>query len=102
MQTFYRQCRKDKLIPVTTPSNHNITISNVTVASNVTPSVQDPSNPGGSQLSALFQVGRDVLPATPGSECEVPLSHVPDHVLPALWHVVYWTSQVLTWYGIIY
>jgi hypothetical protein len=35
------------------------------------------------------------LPAL--NPCQVPLSHVPDYVLPALWHVVYWSSQFLTW-----
>lgn len=29
--------------------------------------------------------------------CQVPWSHIPDHVLPELWRVVYWTSQSLTW-----
>lgn len=32
-----------------------------------------------------------------GEECIEPWSHVPDHMLPDLWHVVYWTSMVLTW-----
>lgn len=29
--------------------------------------------------------------------CSRPLSYVSDHVLSILWHVVYWTSQSLTW-----
>ncbi|XP_014246482.1 LMBR1 domain-containing protein 2 homolog [Cimex lectularius] len=29
--------------------------------------------------------------------CKVPWSYVPDYVLPNLWRVVYWSSEVLTW-----
>lgn len=29
--------------------------------------------------------------------CEKPWSFVPADTLPAMWHIVYWTSQVLTW-----
>lgn len=43
----------------------------------------------GPNISQTYDVGY-----TP---CQVPLSHVPDNVLPALWHVVYWSSQFLTW-----
>lgn len=34
--------------------------------------------------------------------CEQPLSYVPDYVLPALWRVIYWTSQVLTWWALAF
>ena len=34
--------------------------------------------------------------ATPTS-CLRPWSYVSDDVLPTFWHIVYWTSQVLTW-----
>ncbi|CAH1405013.1 unnamed protein product [Nezara viridula] len=34
---------------------------------------------------------------TQNNSCKVPWSHVPDNVLPNLWRVVYWSSQVLTW-----
>ncbi|KAL5016235.1 hypothetical protein ScPMuIL_005824 [Solemya velum] len=95
--TFYRQCLKDRFIPVTTPSTYNSTMNNITVVNNATPSVQSPSNLEDTQVSASLQGNPDVGETTSASECEVPLSHVPDHVLPALWHVVYWTSQVLTW-----
>ena len=29
--------------------------------------------------------------------CEEPWSYAPNQVLPTLWRIVYWTSQVLTW-----
>lgn len=29
--------------------------------------------------------------------CKKSWSHVPPDILPNLWHVVYWTSQALTW-----
>nr|CAB3263454.1 LMBR1 domain-containing protein 2-like [Phallusia mammillata] len=31
-------------------------------------------------------------------ECKKPWSYVPIDTLPAMWHIVYWTSQVLTWF----
>ncbi|CAG2112013.1 unnamed protein product, partial [Medioppia subpectinata] len=31
------------------------------------------------------------------SPCEEPWSYAPNQVLPTLWRIVYWTSQVLTW-----
>ncbi|KAI1727530.1 LMBR1-like membrane protein [Ditylenchus destructor] len=32
-------------------------------------------------------------------ECEEPKGHVDDSVLLGLWRVVYWTSQLLTWFA---
>ena len=29
--------------------------------------------------------------------CKKPWSFVPPHILPTLWRIIYWTSQVLTW-----
>lgn len=81
--TFYKQCLVDKQGPspattVTTPSHPNTTnISSTTSHGNVT-----------SHLTRR-SVGQD--------RCEEPVSYVPDHVLPALWKIVYWTSQFLTW-----
>lgn len=34
---------------------------------------------------------------TPSSDCEKPWSYLPEHVLPDLWRVVYWSSQILSW-----
>lgn len=35
---------------------------------------------------------------TPSSDCEKPWSYLPEHVLPDLWRVVYWSSQILSWW----
>lgn len=81
--TFYKQCVHDKQGPsapstVSTPVTTNSTnISTTTSRHNVS-----------THLS---------LQSIVGERCEKPVSYVPDHVLPALWHVVYWTSQFLTW-----
>jgi len=32
-----------------------------------------------------------------GEVCTKPWSYVPPQILLTVWHVVYWTSQVLTW-----
>ena len=31
------------------------------------------------------------------SQCEKPWSYLPEQVLPDLWRVVYWSSQILSW-----
>ncbi|XP_052090469.1 G-protein coupled receptor-associated protein LMBRD2-like [Mytilus californianus] len=75
--TFYRQCLQDNQPPVTTPSPSNTT--------NTTNATTTPGQNPSQKYSAE------------SSPCQKPLSHVPDNVLPALWHVVYWSSQFLTW-----
>ena len=74
--TFYRQCLQNFKPPVTTTVAPSSNITNDTTTT-------------GPNVSQTYDVGY-----TP---CQVPLSHVPDYVLPALWHVVYWSSQFLTW-----
>ncbi|ESO94505.1 hypothetical protein LOTGIDRAFT_189226 [Lottia gigantea] len=75
--TFYRQCLQDNLpIPPTTEQTANITTTSLYQSNNDTP---------------------DITIYKPHLLCQQPLSYVPDYVLPALWRVVYWTSQVLTW-----
>ncbi|XP_061191902.1 G-protein coupled receptor-associated protein LMBRD2-like [Saccostrea echinata] len=82
--TFYRQCFKDKATKIltTTPKSSNIT----TTADRNTSTTPASSTPA---LQIFSQVH--------DSPCEIPLSHVPENVLPTLWQVVYWTSQLLTW-----
>lgn len=71
--TFYRQCLQDYQ-PKPSP----------TVPTNDTNQTTTPGHNG----------SNNVENTTP---CVKPISHVPDNVLPALWHVVYWSSQFLTW-----
>ncbi|XP_041359946.1 G-protein coupled receptor-associated protein LMBRD2-like [Gigantopelta aegis] len=88
--TFYRQCLEDHSIVVsttpTTPSN-NTQVPETSTSSNITERSL--------QVLQNTSVTSPTHTVRPG--CLVPTSHVPDHVLPTLWHVVYWTSQVLTW-----
>ncbi|KAL3869675.1 hypothetical protein ACJMK2_042337 [Sinanodonta woodiana] len=89
--TFYRQCVQDRrhkrITDITT---------NATPTGNGTTTVvftSSTTNHTETTLHArLFGENPD-----DSEGCEAPVSHVPDHVLPALWHVVYWTSQFLTW-----
>jgi len=39
------------------------------------------------------------LPVT--ESCRKPLSYVSAFTLSVLWHIVYWTSQALTWFAIL-
>ncbi|KAK6188702.1 hypothetical protein SNE40_004829 [Patella caerulea] len=86
--TYYRQCRRDSM-PLTT-TTANLPPSNMT-SSTTSTTTSNTSDDIITTTSSLHPIhGPPML-------CEEPLSHVPDNVLPALWRVVYWTSQVLTW-----
>ncbi|XP_060552917.1 G-protein coupled receptor-associated protein LMBRD2-like [Ruditapes philippinarum] len=83
--TFYKQCLEERTrsLPVTTTT---------TIApSNVTSSRNDTTTP---KPSSHLLVRRAVIE----EPCQMPVSHVPDNVLPTLWKIVYWTSQFLTWF----
>ncbi|XP_052775817.1 G-protein coupled receptor-associated protein LMBRD2-like isoform X2 [Mya arenaria] len=81
--TFYKQCVEEE-------HRRSITTASPTQApSNVTTSA-----PENVTTPTLSHVG---LRSVSIVHCEAPVSHVPDHVLPTLWKIVYWTSQFLTW-----
>ena len=88
-QTCYRQCVADHTI-TTTANPVTAEAPNFTqVPQNTTQQPQETQEPqGGNESSQLL----DEIP------CQKPLSYVPSKVLITLWHVVYWTSQFLTWY----
>lgn len=88
--TFYRQCLQDKAPKILTTTTTTTTLKPVNVTNT-------------SDTSTIFS---STVPSSPGLQglnnipvplCQVPLSHVPENVLPTLWQVVYWTSQLLTW-----
>ncbi|KAJ8305917.1 hypothetical protein KUTeg_016462 [Tegillarca granosa] len=89
--TFYRQCLRDNL--VTTPSTTTITTTTARTTDTTNNSIL--SSPASVHNEKVNNTGSSIN--LPGSPCEVPLSHVPDNILPALWRVVYWSSQLLTW-----
>ncbi|KAK7508228.1 hypothetical protein BaRGS_00000467 [Batillaria attramentaria] len=111
--TFYRQCLHDNAPPTTT-------VAATTPAVNVTQSpLQNPDQYSrvGREANNTADSVPNLLPlAGPGSSpiaspladdqvagepahsiCQQPVSYVSDNVLPALWRVIYWTSQILTW-----
>ncbi|KAK7100923.1 G-protein coupled receptor-associated protein LMBRD2-like [Littorina saxatilis] len=113
--TFYRQCLYDNA-PSTTSTTSTTTAATVTNMTHPAMPSQGPTtqarhivrrdvNGSAAELSALaaeqssplaVAVGEDVAEAMHRA-CEQPISYVADNVLPALWRVIYWTSQVLTW-----
>ncbi|KAL8571888.1 hypothetical protein ACOMHN_011480 [Nucella lapillus] len=108
--TFYRQCLFDNAPPTTpspTTTTTTVTVSNLTHPPLSTPTLHLVRREvNGSVLSPLTGEGAPSAvggrAVSPGQEsghtvCEEPLSYVSDSVLPALWRVIYWTSQVLTW-----
>ena len=92
-QTFYRQCLQDYATDVSTTT---VTPSNITQAPEISTSSNITEESSEDLQNASVTTAIPTIPTIrPG--CMAPMSHVPDHVLPTLWHVVYWTSQVLTW-----
>lgn len=96
-QTFYRQCvldRTPRSISTTTVSS--TTSGNSTHFENISAlptesGIDSPSLSGNYQALALQDEDVSV-------SCGRPVSYIPDHILPILWRIIYWTSQVLTWY----
>ena len=97
LQTCYRQCLHDQAAPhqLSTELPGNTTlfsqVSNTDIRQerlvSITPGLQTMDNPS-VNLSELTETS--II-------CKKPWSYVPPHLMPTFWHVVYWTSQVLTW-----
>lgn len=92
--THYRQCLHDHppttLAPV--PTVPFLTTANWTTSTMTTGNISSST----AQLSTTTShLTRSVMDA--GDMCKKPWSYVPPKILPTVWHVVYWTSQVLTW-----
>lgn len=98
--TFYRQCEADhNFIPPTTtiaPNSTNIT------ETPVLQQLQDfgPEAYDDSSLQGYNRVKRELAPdfKPPGSDCIRPASLVPEKVIPTLYRIVYWSTQLLTWF----
>nr|CAG4647762.1 EOG090X03B7 [Moina brachiata]SVE92915.1 EOG090X03B7 [Moina brachiata] len=74
--TAYRQCIQEASSELTTvnPDDTLLNTTNITVPT----------------LAENLTIGNS-------SQCKPPWSYVPEHVLPQLWRVLYWTCQFLTW-----
>ncbi|KAK3090610.1 hypothetical protein FSP39_013128 [Pinctada imbricata] len=97
--TFYRQCMENHQPMVFTTPHPPLSTTNAT--SNLTSTTEKNISAETHPLN-IPPAERHPLKLPPGAlglsiMCVKPVSHVPDNVLPALWHVVYWTSQILTW-----
>lgn len=77
LKTFYRKCLDEE------KSHNQLKLSsNANPLSNVSHNISEKNESKG------------VVPAT---QCEKPWSYLPEKVLPDLWRVVYWSSQILSW-----
>lgn len=99
LQTVYRQCLKDNDIPATTTIPPNYTTSThltTAAADNGTVTEQDIVTRDSLINDSLHLQSRSVMDEEVVG-CSKPWSYVPDSVLPILYHIVYWTTQCLTW-----
>ena len=101
LQTYYKQCWKDHsaALSTTVPNAQQVnSTSTLSVSSTTSTVLEFIANNGSTNSTQL-----PVHPAEhPAEVCEKPWSFVPPYILPTLWRVVYWTSQVLTWCVISY
>lgn len=98
--TFFRQCLHDNAPPTTTVAATTLTMNVTQSPIETSPALRVRREINDSFAGAPISPGENQDPAEDDSAhavCQQPISYVPDHVLPALWRVVYWTSQVLTW-----
>ena len=120
-QTCYNRCvSSSQLVTTLIPSSEFHTHSMSTVTSTVTSAVSTSTN------SSILRFAQDTNATTAGvstvttsitstadvlseasvlpnrKTCREPLSYVSAFTLSILWHVVYWTSQALTWFAALY
>ncbi|XP_055886080.1 G-protein coupled receptor-associated protein LMBRD2-like [Biomphalaria glabrata] len=90
--TFYRQCVSDHTTKSTTVA-YTTLVTNSSHLYNITTNPQAYVN--NNEVASSQKVSEYVDHAN--NSCEQPASYIPDQVLPILWRIIYWTSQVLTW-----
>uniref|UniRef100_H2YCN2 LMBR1 domain-containing protein 2 n=1 Tax=Ciona savignyi TaxID=51511 RepID=H2YCN2_CIOSA len=117
--TFYRQCLhvngQDNVSSQTSTGiiTENVTQTSVPMVSTVAPSIPRETthstfipltnqtvvyaNQTGKSGNTYNISNNDSRGIAVESICEKPWSYVKGTTLPAMWHIVYWTSQVLTW-----
>ncbi|XP_074642246.1 G-protein coupled receptor-associated protein LMBRD2-like isoform X2 [Tubulanus polymorphus] len=88
--TYYHQCVKEHQMPVTITT---------TLAPSLNSSSDLKSHPSNSTFTPNHQnVSQNTgMSTTIPMPCKKPWSYVEPHILPVLWRIVYWTSQLLTW-----
>ena len=78
--------------------------STVTMSTNSSALVFREDAKAGGSLSVVASSNADETSVTselPDTElCREPMSYVSPFTLSILWHVVYWTSQALTWFAV--
>ncbi len=93
LQTLYRQCVADQLAALTTttssPSSTQF-VNNTATPTNLALHLVNDADINTSSLEPAE-------PVNVRESCTKPWSYVPSHILPTVWRVVYWSSQVLTW-----
>ncbi|XP_012941746.1 G-protein coupled receptor-associated protein LMBRD2 [Aplysia californica] len=96
--TFYRQCvydRSPRTTTTTTTTVSSTTVNGSQITNGSTPSsVSSLASSSSVSLAGGQPQGQS---GDAGLDCGRPMSFVPDLVLPILWRIIYWTSQVLTW-----
>jgi len=106
-QTCYNRCiSKDELITTVIPSTefHIQSLSTVTMSTNSSVlqferAAETTTHIANVTASAANTSVASVLPSM--KSCREPLSYVSAFTLSVLWHVVYWTSQALTWFAVL-
>ncbi|KAH9508112.1 LMBR1 domain-containing protein 2 [Bulinus truncatus] len=89
--TSYRQCVSDH-----TPKSTTVLYTTIDTNSTQYYNTSTTSNVNSNDIPSKALISNSGVESFNFS-CEQPASYVPDQVLPVLWRIIYWTSQVLTW-----
>ena len=105
-QTCYNRCvNNDEPTTATIPFpyTHTQSLSTVSMSTNASILVfrEDTKATGTSAATTTSAYVTSVISELPDTElCRRPVSYVSAFTLSIIWHVVYWTSQALTWFAI--
>ena len=92
LQTFYRKCLAENSHTKESGDTNNSNLSKYLSASPTVPGTS-PSNITGGPTTV-----RSTSTSSAGPACEEPWSYLNEEVLPDLWRIVYWSSQILSWW----
>jgi len=107
-QTCYNRCVSSNDVATTImPSTeiHTQSLSTVTMSTNSS-TLAFEEDTKATDVYTSPTTNADMMSVASGwsdaKSCRKPLSYVSGYTLSVLWHVVYWTSQALTWFAVLF
>ena len=105
-QTCYNRCVSNNE-PVTSATSADIHIHSspsstlIMTTESTNTNLTQQALPAATDTAGITTITDELMSMKPVTKsCRIPLSYVSAFTLSVLWHVVYWTSQVLTWFAL--